>query len=174
MTNEKAAPPALEPAPVDPGELRRLERRATPGPWSLERQDLPSSEFCHQLVRGGYVIANIAETDYPDGEIARAGHDARLLAAARNALPALLDRLAAAERDRDRFALALDGSDARAAVAEEALRGLAEACDGMQRVPFSGFGSPEGYREMQAHEAALSRARALASPSPAEPPKGTT
>ena len=77
------------------GELERLEKEATPGPWALESysedHEGPISVVSeYEIKRGGVVSANwIAECDLQDDE-AQNVVNAELIRAYRNALPALL------------------------------------------------------------------------------------
>lgn len=69
-------------------ELERLEREATPGYWSNTHDNCPRS---NGILCGSYwVVGNVGEG--PCGDI-MSTLDARLIAAARNALPALLAEL---------------------------------------------------------------------------------
>jgi hypothetical protein len=79
-------------------EIRALSERATPGEWSVEG---PSRGFAGYIIHGaGYVeLASLLESSESDAEA-----DAAFIAAARPALPRLLDALEAAERERDRLA----------------------------------------------------------------------
>ena len=104
--------------------LRDLEREATPAPWATH------------LVDDTTVIANdgttIAET-FPEGgrdadvdffsPVERHEADARLVAAMRNALPGILDDLAAARAENDKLRAAL--AQARQFVSDD-LRGTLE------------------------------------------------
>jgi hypothetical protein len=76
-------------------EIRALSERATPGEWSVEG---PSRGFAGYIIHGaGYVeLASLLESSESDAEA-----DAAFIAAARTALPRLLDALEAAERERD-------------------------------------------------------------------------
>ena len=113
--------------------LRRAEAEATPGPWRSVEGDLegkPPSEYLRTLLANrekdgtssGRLFLTLAPNDIdPElgaevvpattGDGPRAAANARLIALARNALPALLDecddlaaRLAAAEAERDALA----------------------------------------------------------------------
>ncbi len=69
---------------IDYAELRRLEQAATPGPWSAESC---GNDACWCQVISDGTDVGVA----PSGAIDRC--NAGFIAAARNALPAILDRL---------------------------------------------------------------------------------
>lgn len=70
-------------------QLRQLEQAATPGEWRVETYEDGSGAF---VVRGmQYLIAEARPSDHGDQG------NARLIAAMRNALPALLDIAEAAQ-----------------------------------------------------------------------------
>jgi len=75
--------------------LRRLLAEATPGPWTHNRQRASddSHDIIHPQQPEGVVVATCGRQSCDDGIIAA---NARLIAAAVNALPELLD---AAERE---------------------------------------------------------------------------
>ena len=90
--------------PDDPiAELRRLEADATPGPWVAtsdddhERNDVVTCSqvaYVHNKHVSMYVFTEAAADPYRSDT---PWADAQLIATARNALPALLDRLERAE-----------------------------------------------------------------------------
>lgn len=81
-----------DPAQVDVAELRGLLEAATPGPWACNEE--PEGWMPHE----GRVWATGMPHDLADEVADTLDHrDAAFIAAARNALPALLDRLEAAE-----------------------------------------------------------------------------
>ena len=71
------------PGMTDPDELRRLEKAATPGPWAVE------SDGVYNDTRS-YMVVPLGDSEQDDA-------DAALIAAMRNALPALLDVAEAAQ-----------------------------------------------------------------------------
>lgn len=76
---------------IDIAHLRRLLAAASPGPW---REIPDETEQYWQVDAPEYCVADCCESD-------RSEADAALIAAAVNALPELLDRLAALERQLD-------------------------------------------------------------------------
>ena len=87
-------------------QLNKLEAAATPGPW---RADVTQAGPCGQVMRSEYVVREVIEGEMigyealaargPGGTMRKWRSDANLIAAARNALPALLAVAeAAAER----------------------------------------------------------------------------
>ncbi len=93
--------PTPTPAPPDRAALRRLANAATPGPWRVDR----NAAACDEV--------NGCDVDGPpppllDRRTFGRYEDAAFIAAARDALPALLDALAAAEAERDNLAQKLD------------------------------------------------------------------
>lgn len=71
------------------GQLRTLGEAATPGPWWIEYEAGPESVWAAVAGTGGYTASAPIIDAYSE--------DAALIAALRNALPALLDRLDALE-----------------------------------------------------------------------------
>ena len=111
------------PAPLTAAEiaaLREIEQRATPGPWIHgDRFDGPDGD-----TGGGY--ANDAVLAMPDlravlGPSCRSGADARLIAAIRNAAPALLAAAEDAARLREEVAYLSMGKDTALAMEHEAV-----------------------------------------------------
>lgn len=87
-------PPADAPL-IDLDNLARLEAAATPGPWNIaDTSSLPSSAF--EVARVGRSAASLSiRAGEPGQDMMRAATgsvtaDARFIASARNALPALL------------------------------------------------------------------------------------
>ena len=86
--------------PIDTEALRRLADAATPGPWVVKTCE-PCAEHGREDVqiwdeRGEIPIAQWMDDADPD-----AGADAEFIAAAREAVPALLDRIARLEAQSD-------------------------------------------------------------------------
>ena len=80
-------------------QLRRLEQAATPGPWSSDTGGGEHGEQV-QVTESKWDLAVIVEDVPPelrDSSLEQRIADARLIAAARNALPALLDIAEAAD-----------------------------------------------------------------------------
>lgn len=69
-------------------ELKRLAEAATPGPWSAEWSDL---EYDALGQEGWVVDAQVGSVCVPDGPLGQREHDARFIAAARQAVPALIE-----------------------------------------------------------------------------------
>ncbi len=91
---------------IDLDRLERLLAAATPGTAEVERQDLASGLFCYDLrsiYRGrdgdtcAILVGHVSEEDREGRGLARARADAELWAEMRNALPALIERVRAAE-----------------------------------------------------------------------------
>ena len=112
-----AAGAAHDERSVDLAELRRLHEAATPGPWEVYSHQSGNAEGCYVSVeadaRGvlfdtlnaGSVRTIYSPEDNESGwfEEGESADNLRLAVAARNALPSLLDRLEAAEADRERL-----------------------------------------------------------------------
>lgn len=81
--------------------LRELANAATPGPWTHEQTLTPSGEVHCDIVRTPGA-ATLAFDGY-GGDADFYEHDAAFIAAARTALPALLDRCEAAEAEVERW-----------------------------------------------------------------------
>lgn len=78
---------------IDTKALRKLADAATPGPWEVDRMgDLVSVPGRERDRYGGHIFIGTAT-----GDASSAAEDAAFIAAARTAVPALLDALAAAE-----------------------------------------------------------------------------
>lgn len=87
--------------PIDTEALRRLADAATPGPWRIgEAFDFPASWVAHLSNNGWDDRTTVTSEDTP-GHIDQEERDAEFIAAARTAVPALLDALEQAESDRD-------------------------------------------------------------------------
>lgn len=85
--------------PVDLKELRRLHEAATPGPWFKYMRTVTVEE-------NGWDVEVAECSNNARGTVEA---DAALIAAARNALPELLDRLEAAESENARLREELNG-----------------------------------------------------------------
>lgn len=86
---------ASNPTPLDLAELRRLEKAATSGPWTASNCAIDGPFTPKGRVGSGF-IAN-AMKRRPEDPLAQ--HDAVFIAAARNALPALLDLVDAQRKE---------------------------------------------------------------------------
>lgn len=85
--------------PIDLDELERLEREATQGPWCVE--SITHHSDCGQHSIEWYRLYEVYEDDPPLAALGAhpdAGHDAKLIAALRNAAPALFAELRAARK----------------------------------------------------------------------------
>lgn len=89
---------------IDRDRLRELAENATPGPWEVDRMgDLVSVPGREKDRHGGHIFIGTAT-----GDATASDEDTEFIAAARNAVPALLDMLDQAEAERDRAQAALD------------------------------------------------------------------
>jgi len=110
-----------ETAPLDLAALRRLCEEATPGPWDHFRLEDPSPVALAAYVTATAAMGSgefyIVGCDKPDGraDVCHAGNgptsaqNAAFIAAARTALPALLDRVERAERASEEHDADLEG-----------------------------------------------------------------
>lgn len=89
---------------IDRDRLRVLAENATEGPWEVDYMgDLVSVPEREKDRYGGHIFIGTAT-----GDASSATEDAEFIAAARTAVPALLDMLDQAEAERDRAQAALD------------------------------------------------------------------
>lgn len=90
------------PQPVDIARLRELLAKATPGPWGVERTDKDNWIGPMRRSGDGKVAEIVCDTDrnglYPE-YLQRNDANADLIAALRNAAPALLDELERLRKD---------------------------------------------------------------------------
>ena len=84
---------------IDRDRLRALAENATEGPWEVDRMgDLVSAPEREKDRYGGHIFIGTAT-----GDASSATEDAEFIAAARTAVPALLDMLERAEAERDKY-----------------------------------------------------------------------
>lgn len=85
--------------PEDRARLRDLAAKATPGPWEAGVDDLTCMANVHHDQEQRFWVADTGPARVEPTAMA----DSELIAAMRNALPALLDALDEAERERDEW-----------------------------------------------------------------------
>jgi hypothetical protein len=110
--------------------LGELEKAATPGPWATKGPSLPTPDNReggdYAVMAAGDVVAEtFRRVDYGDAGLRPAGDNAALIAASRNALPALIECARAALAVR-RTPIVDDDFPERLAALDAALARLAE------------------------------------------------
>lgn len=120
--------------PVDIIELRALLEKATPGPWVIARPEQKGEDWPHGIIvaataRGLGIYASGDTATFPSA-------DRAMIAAARNALPALLDEIEALKHDNGRYVTIASDLATEIERLREALRnavGYLEADDAEER-----------------------------------------
>lgn len=132
-------------------DLRALEQAAWPGPWSTERYEHP-----YAVVLNGEWVVGTTRTS-----------DAEFIAAARNALPGLLARVAAAEAERQaEHEVAVEAAGKLLACEGRLLRAEAERDALLRSVKH--FAADVDPRVKRIAQSVLDRVAAPVPPAPAE------
>ena len=118
---------------IDIKELRRLAQAATPGPWYVTGK---LTRYVEARIDGGLIqeVAACGPTKADGGYGPQQEANARLIAAANpTAISELLDRLEAAEKERDALRSVLAEFQYGAAVANETIKALQAKIEAMEK-----------------------------------------